>query len=312
MNYDLVIIGAGPAGLTAGVYSRSRKLKTLIVDAGEAGGQLTSLYPDKGIGNYPGFVMTQAKRLAERMITHAQQMGCEIHENEKVMEILEGEGQLIVRSEVADYACKAVIIAAGIGLFKPKKLGVKGEEEFQDRGVAYKIPEKEALADKRVLFVGGGNSALEMALIVSEVAETYVLHRRDKFRADESVVEQVLKSKIQTIMNGQIEEIRGNEFVEEAVIKIADRPENMVLGVDNIIINIGFTPELKELKLWGVEIEGTQIVVDFDMRTSRQGVFACGDIVTYPGKYKQIVTGCGEGATAANSAYKFIKKPYWA
>jgi thioredoxin reductase len=312
MSIDLVIIGAGPAGLTAGVYSRSRKLNTLILDAGEAGGQLTSLYPDKGIANYPGFVMTQAKKLAERMIAHAQHMGCEMHENERVKDIVDSEGQLLVRSDKKEYPCKAVIIAAGIGLFKPRKLGIPGEDEFYGRGVTYKIPEKDTLLDKRVLFVGGGNSALEMALIASQVAETYVLHRRDKFRADEGVVEQIENSSIQTIMNGQIEGIRGNEVVEEVVIKVAEMDDAMILKVDRVVINIGFKPELEELKGWGVELNGTQIVVDSDMRTSRPGVFACGDIVSYPGKYKQIVTGCGEAATAANSAYKFIKNPYWA
>jgi thioredoxin reductase (NADPH) len=311
MSYDLVIIGAGPAGLTAGVYSRSRKLNTLILDAGEAGGQLTSLYPDKGIGNYPGFVKVQAKKLAQHMIAHAQHMGCEIHENEKVDEILDVEGQLTVKSAENEYPCKAVIIAAGIGLFKPRKLGVKGEEEFYERGVTYKIPPRDTMLDQRVLFVGGGNSALEMALMASQVAETFVLHRRDKFRADEGVVDEVERSSIETIMSGEVVEIRGDDWVEEVEIEVAEQ-SRMNLEVDQVVINIGFTPELKELNSWELKLDGTQIVVDFEMRTSRRGIFACGDIVSYPGKYKQIVTGCGEAATAANSAYKYIKKPYWA
>lgn len=298
--------------MTAGVYARSRKLKTLILDAGEAGGQLTSLYPDKGIVNYPGCVQTQAKKLAQRMVAHARNMGSEIRENEKVTEILGSEGSFTVKTEKGVYKCKAVIVAIGIGLFKPRKLGIPGEEEFHENGVFYMVPDKDRMVDKRVLFVGGGNSALEMAILASEVAEVYVVHRRDKFRADESIVETVERSNIKTIMNAELEEILGGSEVEKAVLKVGDPPERMEIPVDMIVINIGFKPELEELEGWDMELDGTEIKVDFEMSTSRPGIFACGDIVSYPGKYKQIVTGCGEGATAANSAYKYIKDPYWA
>jgi len=312
MNYDIIIIGAGPAGLTAGIYARTRKLKTLILEAGEAGGQLVSLYPDKGVNNYPGCVFTQARKLAQRMIAHAEQMGCEIHENEKVDDIIDKEGALIVKSEKCEYYAKAVIIAIGIGLFKPKKLGIPGENEFEGRGVFYKLPDKSSLVGKRLIFVGGGNSALEMALIASEVAsETYIVHRRDVFRADEMNVEKVKKSNIKTIMNSCLTSIEGKDRVERVVIE-REGKEHMELEADFVIISIGYTPELKELEKWNLKLEGTHIVVDTEMRTSRNGIFACGDIIHYPGKYKQIVTACGEGATAANSAYKYIKKPYWA
>ncbi|MFP4197280.1 MAG: NAD(P)/FAD-dependent oxidoreductase [Methanomassiliicoccales archaeon] len=307
-----MIIGAGPAGLTAGIYSRSRKLETLIVDAGEVGGQLTGLYPDKGVGNYPGCVLTQAKKLADRMVAHAQQMGCEIIENEKALDIEDREGHLVVRAQNNEYEAKAVIIAIGIGLFKPRKLGVPGEEEFENKGVSYKVPDKDYLVDKKVLFVGGGNSALDMALIANEVADTYVAHRRNEFRADESVVEQVMESDITTITKAEVEEIKGGDWVESVVLKQGKEGEPKEMDFDHVVINIGFTPEIEELEHWDVDLDGTQILVSPDMRTSRRGVFACGDVVSYPGKYKQIVTGCGEGATAANSAYKFIKDPYWA
>ncbi len=311
-NYDLIIIGAGPAGLTAGIYARSRKLNTLILDAGEAGGQLVTLYPNKGIPNYPGCVMSEARNLAHRMVDHAQDMDSEIIENEKVMEILGEAGNFTVRTEEDEYGAKAVIIAVGIGLFKPRKLGIPGEDEFHNNGVYYKLPDKDEIVDKTVLFVGGGNSALELALIADEVADTYVVHRRNKFRADESVVEKVKESDIETIMTAQLVEVVGDETAQEAVLEVGGPPEERRIPVDMVVINIGFKPELEELEGWGVELNGAQIKVDTDMSTSRKGVFACGDVVTYPGKYKQIVTGCGEGATAANSAYKFIKDPYWA
>jgi ferredoxin/flavodoxin---NADP+ reductase len=312
MIYDLVIIGAGPGGLTAGVFARSRKLSTLILEAGATGGQLVTLYPDKGIENYPGCVMTQAAKLAQRLRTHAQSMGCEIHENEKVLDIVDKDGHLAIVSDQGEYEAKGVIIAIGIGLFKPKKLGSPGEEKFTERGVFYKLPDKDRLVNKRVLFVGGGNSALEMALIAKDVAEVSILHRRDKFRADESIVERVQASKIRTIMNAEVEEMVGRDGVEHVYVKAGNPPERIKIDVDMVVINIGFTPEVEYLERWGVDIEENQIKVDPDMGTSRQGVFACGDIVTYKGKYKQIVTACGEAATAANSAYKYIMKPYWA
>lgn len=312
MIHDLIIIGAGPAGLTAGVFARSRKLSTLIIEAGKAGGQLVTLYPDKGVENYPGCVMTQAAKLAQRFKTHAQSMGCEIHESERVRGIVTREEHLVVETDKGEYETKAIIVAIGIGLFKPKRLGVPGEDEFADRGVCYKLPEKDRLVNKRVLFVGGGNSALEMALIAKDVADTYVVHRRDKFRADENIVDRVLASSILTIMNAEIEEIHGNDEVDHVVIKAGDPPERKRIDVDLVVINIGFTPELEYLEKWGLKVEKNQIQVGSDMRTSRRGVFACGDIVTYEGKYRQIVTACGEAATAANSAYKFIVKPYWA
>jgi len=312
MKYDLIIIGAGPGGLTAGIFARSRKLSTLILEAGVSGGQLVTLYPDKGIENYPGCVVTQSAKLAQRLRTHAQSMGCEIHENEKVLEITDKEDHLAVVSDCAEYGAKGVIIAIGIGLFKPKKLGAPGEEEFKDCGVSYKLPEKDKLANKRILFVGGGNSALEMALIAKDVAEVCIVHRRDKFRADESVVERVKSSKIRTIMNAEVEKIDGRDHVEHVHVRTGNPPESIKVDVDMVVINIGFNPEIEHLEKWGVDIEDNQIRVDTDMRTSRRGVFACGDIVTYKGKYKQIVTACGEAATAANSAYKYIMKPYWA
>jgi len=311
MIFDLIIVGAGPAGLAAGIYARERRLNTLILEAGESGGQLISLYPDKGVVDYPGCILTKASKLAQRMISHAKYMGCEIHEGERVKEIIDGTDHLIVRTEKGDYPAKAVIIAIGIGLFKPKKLGIPGEEEFCDRGVFYKLPDRKMLLGKRILFVGGGNSALEMALMASEVAKTYIVHRRERFRADESVVEEVNRYKISTIMKAQLKAIQGEKWVNMVIIE-REEDEDLVLDVDFVVINIGFSPDLEQLEKWNLRLEKTQIVVDTEMRTSRKGIFACGDVVYYPGKYKQIVTGCGEGATAANSAYKYIKKPYWA
>jgi len=310
MTFDLIIIGAGPAGLTAGIYARTRKLRTLIIDAAQSGGQLAALYPEKAIDNWPGLMMTEAGALSANLTNHAKAMGCEIHEHELALGLADREGGLTVKTSKDEYECKAVILATGMGLFKPRKLGAKGEDEFAGRGVYYKLPEKETLAGKNVFFVGGGNSALEMALLACDKADTSLIHRRESFRADEAVVERVHGSTIETIMSAEVVEIKGKDHVEQVVIKQGDKLHHR--KADAIVVNIGTSNEAEDMSKWGVEADGGLVKVDTDMRTSRQGVFACGDVVAYMGKYKQIVVACGEAAIASNSAYKFIKNPYWA
>lgn len=310
MLYDLVILGAGPAGLTAGIYASSRKLKAVIIEADEAGGQLMSIYPGKGIANYPGIEMLEGKDLAERLIKHSCATGCELNLKERALEIADSGDHLTVKSEKGVYDTKAVIIAIGAGLYKPKRLGAIGEEKFEGKGVLYRLPDKEELKGKNILFVGGGNSALEMALMACDVAEVCLVHRREAFRADACFVERIEEAKVKTYMCSELEEIKGKDHVESVVLKTQDKVEEVPM--DMVIINIGFAPEDEDLSRFGVNLLDGQITVDSEMMTSRKGVYACGDIVAYPGKFKQIVTACGEAATAANSAYKYVSKPYWA
>ncbi|MBQ7979913.1 MAG: NAD(P)/FAD-dependent oxidoreductase [Candidatus Methanomethylophilaceae archaeon] len=311
MNYDVVIIGAGPAGLTAGIYARSKGMTTLIIDSGRVGGQLVSLYPEKGIHNYPGFETIQARKLSDKLYAQAESMGCEIKENEKVEEINNGDQELIVVSKLAEYHTKSVIIAIGMGSFKPKKMGCPGEEEFYGKGVTYILPAKEALVGKKVAMFGGGNSAIDMAMISTQVAETTLVHRRAEFRADESTVRELEKSDIRTIMNANLKSINGTDKVESVTLTIGE--EDMTIPTDLVVINIGISADLDDLKKWGIELTKDGLVkVNFDMSTNRPGIFACGDVVSYEGKYKQITTACGEATTATMMAYKFAKKPYWA
>ncbi|MFQ6106960.1 MAG: NAD(P)/FAD-dependent oxidoreductase [Thermoplasmata archaeon] len=311
--YDTIIVGAGPAGLTAGIFATSRKLNTLILDAKVAGGQLKFLYPTKVIHDYPSHHHIEARKLAELMVDHAKESGCDIHENEEVKDVKRTEEQLIVVTNKGSYEARTVILALGMGLFEPRKLGVPGEEEFADKGVYYRIRDKEMFTGKHVLFIGGGDTALEMALSVVDVADrVYLAHRKNVFRAMETNVEAVEKSSIEVLFSTELKEVRGDEAVTEAVVFNNETEEDTMIPLEAIVINIGFSPRLENVEEWGIDLEGKSIRVGPDMRTSMEGVFACGDIVTYPGKDKRIVTGCGEAATAAISAYKYIKKPYWA
>lgn len=311
MSYDVVIIGAGPAGLTAGIYARSKGMETLLLDSGRVGGQLVSLYPEKGIHNYPGFETIQARKLSDKLYAQAESMGCDIRENEKVEEINNGEEELIVVTAKEEYHAKSVIIAIGMGSFKPKKMGCPGEEEFFGKGVTYILPAKEELVGKKITMFGGGNSAIDMALIADSVAETTLVHRRAEFRADESTVKELTRSDVKTIMSANLVSINGKGFVES--VTLDQEGKQMTIPTDLVVINIGISADLDDLKKWGIELtEDGLVKVGFDMSTNRPGVFACGDVVSYDGKYKQITTACGEATTAMMMAYKFVKKPYWA
>jgi len=286
-------------------------MNTLILEAGRVGGQLTSLYPEKGVHNYPGFETVQARKLSDRLYAQAESMGCDIHENEKAVEINDGDEELVVVTKSGAYHAKSVIVAIGMGSFHPKRMDCPGEKELEGKGVTYILPVKEELVDKRVVMFGGGNSAIEMALIADDVTDTTIVHRRSEFRADESNVSALGDSNIRTVMGASVVSFNGKDALESVTLdqggKVFDVPADLA------VINIGINSDLTDLKNWGIDLTSEGLVkVGFDMATNRFGIFACGDVVDYPGKYKQIITACGEAATAVINSYKFVKKPYWA
>ena len=312
MAYDVIIIGAGPAGLTAGIYARSKMMSTLILESGKVGGQLVALYPEKGIHNYPGYETVQARKLSDKLYAQAESMECEIKEYQKVTDIIDGDQKLIVKTQNAEYEAMSVIIAIGMGEFTPRKMDAPGENELEGKGISYFLPLKEELVGKKVVLFGGGNSAIEMAMVADQVTETALVHRRPEFRADEINVKNLAESQVKTYMSTTVKSFNGTDRLESITLLDAEKKE-IEVPADLAVINIGITADLGVLNKWGLELtENGLIKAGFDMSTNRNGIFACGDVVDYPGKYKQIITGCGEAATACLSAYKFVKKPYWA
>lgn len=311
MVYDVIIIGAGPAGLTAGIYARSKMMDTLILEAGHVGGQLVALYPEKGVHNYPGFESVQARKLSDKLYAQAESMECDIRENQRVVDIKGGDQRLVVSTQDQEYETTSVIVAIGMGDFYPRKMGAPGENELDGKGISYILPQKEDLVGKRIVMFGGGNSAIEMALIADSVTDTALVHRRPEFRADEINVRDLQDSNVRTVMNATVKSFNGKDRLES--ITLIQDGEEIEMPADLAVINIGITADLGILKKWGLDLTDQGLVkVGIDMTTNRHGVFACGDVVDYPGKYKQIITGCGEAATACIMAYKFVKKPYWA
>ncbi|TLZ69857.1 MAG: NAD(P)/FAD-dependent oxidoreductase [Methanobacteriota archaeon] len=314
MVHDLIVIGGGPAGLTAGVYARTRNLSTLILEAEQAGGQLSWLYPTKSVYDYPSYIAIEGHELGQLFVEHARVSGVEVREGETVEEVRRGPKAFEVRTSKGVYEGRAVIVAIGNGPFNPRVLEIPGETEHEGRGVHYRVRDRRSFKGHCVLVVGGGDSALEIALeVVAPAKEVTLVHRRAEFRAMEKNVQAVQKSPVNVLFNSELVSIEDVDGRLDAVVYNNMTLEKVVKRVDSIIINVGFEPLQTKVERWGLELEGARnIKVRPDMSTSVPGVFACGDAVWYPSKEKRIVTGCGEAVTAVISVYKYLKAPYWA
>jgi len=314
MVYDVIVVGGGPSGLTAGVYARTRKLSTLILEAQAVGGQLDWLYPTKSVYDYPSYIAIEGGERGQLFALHARESGAEVRAEEVVDIQRQPSGFKVGTRQGNAYEGRTVILAMGMGLFEPKRLGVPGEAELEGSGVASRVRDWREYKDKRVVVVGGGDSALEIALeIVAPAKKVLLVHRRGEFRAMEKNVEAVLASPVQVLFDSEVTSIEGRGKVERAVVYDNRTLKKKVLEVDAVIVNIGFEPKVTPLPKWGIALEGERLIkVRADMSTSVPGIYACGDIVSYPGKDKRIVTGCGEAVTAAMSVYKHLKQPYWA
>jgi len=314
MAHDLIVIGGGPAGLTAGVYARTRNLSTLILEAEQVGGQLSWLYPTKSVYDYPSYIAIEGLELGQLFLEHARVCGVEVLEGETVEEVRRGPKGFEIRTNKGVHTGHAVIIAIGNGPFNPRLLEIPGEAEHEGRGVYYRVRDRRAFKDHSVLVVGGGDSALEIALeLVAPAKEVTLVHRRGEFRAMEKNVEALQKSPVKVLFNSELVSIEDADRGLDAVVYNNMSLDKVVKRVDSIIINVGFEPLRTKVERWGLELEGARNVkVRPDMSTSVPGVFACGDAVWYPSKEKRIVTGCGEAVTAVISAYKYLKTPYWA
>jgi len=310
--WDVLIVGAGPAGLSAALFTRMRRMSTLLIDTAVAGGQLASLYPKKPVHDFPSYTYVMGDALGRNFVDQARHMGAEIREGEHVTMIARDEETNVIRvtSRKETYEARSVLVATGGGAFEPRKIGKPGEIELRGRGVVYGMPDIEESRGKRVLVIGGGDSALESALSIKESADVTLIHMLDKWQGMDAYVEEIQESpKIRAMLETETVEIKGDGKVESVVVKHKKSGEAEELPVDLVSINIGYLMDTKIVRQWGLELEGSQIKVDNVMNTNVKGVFSCGDIATYPGKYKLLITACSEGAAAANTAYIYVKRP---
>jgi len=315
--HEVLVIGGGPAGLTAGMYCRMRKMSVQIVDAGRVGGQLVSLYGDKPVHDWPGELKIIANDLADRLIAHARALEVEMAGNQKVMDLervadgFEVTAQDVITRERHTYQASAVIVAIGGGAFEPRKLKVPGEDGLSEDVLTYRMPDKSRVKGRRVVVVGGGDSGLESAQSAHEAgAQVTMVQVLDRFTGMESNIDLVNQMEIPRHFNTRVKSLETTDGTIRALVaQTKGAPEPLRLECDYLVVNIGAAVNLDAVKRWGIEVEGNQIKVDSHMRTSLEGVFACGDIVTYEGKYKLLLTGSSEGAVAANSAYMYVRKP---
>jgi thioredoxin reductase (NADPH) len=313
---DITVIGAGPTGLFAAFYAGMRGATCRVVDAlDQVGGQLTALYPEKYIFDVAGFPKVLAKDLVKGMAEQAFQFKHPVHLGEKVTGLERGSEngapRFTIVTERDQYPSRTVLIAGGIGAFTPRKLPLKDVDRWYGRGLYDRILDPQVFAAKRVLLVGGGDSAFDWAVNLQGIARSVLMiHRRDVFRAHAATVRQVQElcaaGKMELRTFWELRAIHGGDAIEAVTIVHNKTKQEERIAVDCVVPQLGFVSSLGAIADWGLEIEHGEIKVSSTMATNIPGIFAAGDIVTYPGKLKLIATGVAEAAIAVNHAVHFI------
>jgi len=310
--YDITIIGAGPVGLFAAFYAAGmRGMKTKIIEALEmTGGQLTVLYPEKYIYDVPGFPKILAKDLAKQLEIQAMAYKPTLLLGEKVIGLKHIDGGIIeLETTKGVHFSKTVLITAGHGAFTPRKLGNPSVEKFEGRGVYYTVTDKWEFKDKKIMIVGGGDSAVDWALNLKDIArEVILVHRRGEFRAHEGSIIELFHSPVRIMIPYEIKEAHGGGQLEAVTIFNNKTNEELTIEVDALILQLGHLVDVSLFKSWGLEMEGNAIRVNGRTETNLPGVYAAGDIAHQVDSVKLalLATGFGQAAIAVNVAKNYI------
>ncbi len=301
--YDIMILGGGAAGLTAGIYSSRAKLKTLILNEGAVGGQMVLT---NEIANYPGVETTNGFTVANTMKKQARDFGCTIKSNIKIKEYqLNGAIKKVVLEDGKIYNSKTVILAPG---GKPRQLNIPGEDIFKGSGISYCATcDGDFFTGKEVVVVGGGNSALEEAITLTKYASRVtIVHQFDHFQAFEHAIQEARNHpQIDIIMESELREFIGNEKLEKIIIEHLPSGKRTEMKIDGVFIFIGYLPNTEALKGIVTLNDRQEIVVDSDMKTNIPGVFAAGDCINK--KYRQVTTAVADGTIASLSASEYLR-----
>jgi thioredoxin reductase (NADPH) len=300
---DLVIVGGGPAGLTAGIYAARSGLKAVVVEKGALGGQVATT---PIVENYPGMTQIGGKTLVDIMVTHALEY-VKIFPGEEVVDIKVGEPFEITTSR-RKFLARTIMLATGAN---HKHLGVPGESRLSGRGVSYcSTCDGMLFKGKKVIMIGGGNSAVTEALHLRNIGmDVTLVHRRDELRAQEFLIKNLTDSGIPVLWNTEVKEILGEERVREVVLLNNQTGETSTLPIDGVFIAIGYEPSVKLAEKLGIRLTDDGFIEkDGNHRTSIPGIYSAGDV---EGGYKQIVTAAGQGSEAAMSIFEDLINPYW-
>ena len=310
---DILIIGAGPTGLFTVFEAGLLKLRCHIIDAlPQAGGQCSELYPKKPIYDIPGFPEILAGDLTENLLEQGKQFepGFTLGERADTIEKLEDGSFIVTTNKGTKHAAPIIAIAGGLGSFEPRKPDLENLDFYENKGLNYFIKDPEVYRDKRVVISGGGDSALDWSIFLTDVAkEVTLIHRRNEFRGAldslEKVQDLTASGKINLITPAVVTKIGGEDKVEHVVV--TKNGEDTQIETDCFIPLFGLSPKLGPIGNWGLEIEKNAIKVDtFDYQTNIPGIFAIGDVNTYPGKLKLILCGFHEATLMCQAAYKIL------
>lgn len=307
--FDVIIIGGGPTGMFAAVYAGMRELKVKIIETLPVlGGQVEIMYPEKMIFDVGAFPYIKGADFIEQLKKQMEPFDTEICLDENVLDLKKGIDHFEMKTNKTTHYAKTILIATGQGSFEPRKLTFDYPEEYEETNLHYYVNDLETYRDKVVAINGGGDSAVDWALTLEDIAKkVYIVHRRDKFRAVEASVTQLRDSAVEIItpyvperLVGDFEKIHAVDFKERRGDK------TITIPLDYFIVNFGFISENKQLDEWGLDTSHGSVEVAQNMATNIPGIYAAGDVTTFDGKVKLIATGFGEAPTAINSIIQYL------
>ena len=313
IDTDVLVIGAGPTGLFCVHQLGIIGLKCEVVDnLDKIGGQCIELYPDKPIYDIPGIPVCTGEELTSRLIEQIKPFKTNFHLSDRVEEVKKNENNWIIKtSKGKEFKTTSIVVAGGVGSFEPRKFSLKGCEKFEEKEIFYSVKNKTIFENKTVSIFGGGDSALDWAIELSTNSKVYLIHRRDEFRGAQSSVDKVKelskKGKIELLTKYQLSSVKGDKKIESIEIKheegnIKNIETDYLLGFFGLVMKLG------PITNWGLNLDKKHIPVNTEnFETNQKGIFAIGDICTYPGKVKLILSGFHEGALAARGCFKYAK-----